>query len=66
MSTRLPRRNLLAALACTPVAAAAATAGRVAPPAEPLPAKPQADPSQPATYHETEHTRRYYRSAARL
>ncbi|WP_157269649.1 formate dehydrogenase [Azohydromonas aeria] len=66
MTSRLPRRNLLAALACTPVAAAAATAGRAVPPAASPPARPEPDPSRPATYHETEHARRYYRSAARL
>lgn len=65
MTPRLPRRNLLAALACTPLAAAAAVRGR-----EPLPAPsqpaPEAPPPGPATYHETEHVRRYYRSATRL
>jgi hypothetical protein len=67
MNLRLPRRNLLAAAACTPLAAAAAAALR-GPEPQPTPAAPvaEAQPPRPATYHETEHTRRYYRSAARL
>ncbi|NML15905.1 formate dehydrogenase [Azohydromonas caseinilytica] len=65
MPLRLPRRNLLAAAACTPVAAVAALRGREAPPAPAAPVA-EAQPPRPATYHETEHTRRYYRSAARL
>lgn len=64
MNLRLPRRNLLAAAACTPLAATAARLP-VAPAAPAVPAaEPQ--PPRPATYHETEHVRRYYRSAARL
>jgi hypothetical protein len=65
MNLRLPRRNLLAAAACTPLAAAAALRG---PEPRPTAAAPvaEAQPPRPATYHETEHTRRYYRSAARL
>lgn len=66
MKLRLPRRNLLAAAACTPLAAAAALRGHE--PAPVAPAAPAAEPQppRPATYHETEHARRYYRSAARL
>ena len=65
MNLRLPRRNLLAAAACTPLAATAAARLPVAPAA---PAAPAVEPQPPrlATYHETEHVRRYYRSAARL
>jgi hypothetical protein len=62
---RLPRRNLLAAAACTPLAAAASLRGHEPPPA-PVARPAEAPPAQAATYHETEHTRRYYRSAARL
>jgi hypothetical protein len=63
---RLPRRNLLAAMACTPLAASASLRGQEPPPMPVAPAAPEALPPRPATYHETEHTRRYYRSAARL
>lgn len=66
MPLRLPRRNLLAAAACTPLAAAAQVRGAAALPAPAPQAVNDGKPAQPATYHETEHTRRYYRSAARL
>lgn len=66
MPLRLPRRNLLAAAACTPLAAAAQVRAAVPQPAPVQEAAAPVKPAQPATYHETEHTRRYYRSAARL
>lgn len=66
MSLRLPRRHLLAAAACTPLAAAAAPRQREPLPAAPVAPPAEAQPPQPAGYRETEHVRRYYRSAARL
>jgi hypothetical protein len=66
MNLRLPRRNLLAAAACTPLAAAAPLRGPESPPVPLAPAAPEAQPPRPATYHETEHVRRYSRTAARL
>lgn len=66
MNLRLPRRNLLAAAACTPLAAAASVRGAAPLPAPATQAAAHGSAAQPATYHETEHTRRYYRSAALL
>lgn len=66
MNLCLPRRNLLAAAACTPLAVAASLRGPEASPVPLAPAAPEAQPPRPATYHETEHVRRYYRSATRL
>jgi hypothetical protein len=57
------RRNLLKAAPLGAIAVAAAVAGNKAE-AAPAPA-PQAEPeAKPKGYHETEHIRRYYRTAA--
>jgi hypothetical protein len=57
------RRNLLKAAPLGAIAVAAAVAGNKAE-AAPAPI-PKAEPeAQPKGYHETEHIRRYYRTAA--
>lgn len=62
----VPRRRLLAAAACSPLAALAALRGAPAQAAAPVAGSaPSAAPAA-ATYHDTEHAQRYYRSAARL
>ncbi len=63
--SRLTRRGFLLAAACAPALAVAAIAARHA--QEPLALSAQSSPPQPdreAGYHETEHIRSYYRSAA--
>lgn len=57
------RRTLLAAAVCAPAVAAGALLSRQQPVAPPV--STAADPEPPGTgYHETEHIRKYYRSAA--
>jgi hypothetical protein len=56
------RRSLLRAAPLGALAIAAAARAR-APEAQPEPAAP-AEPQQAKGYHETEHIRRYYRTAA--
>lgn len=57
------RRSLLKAAPLGALAVAAAATGRAGA-AEPVPAAPPEAEAQPKGYHETEHIRRYYRTAA--
>jgi nitrous oxide reductase len=56
------RRSLLKAAPLGALAVVAARAGAAE--ATPAPAAAPAEPAQPKGYHETEHIRRYYRTAA--
>jgi hypothetical protein len=56
------RRSLLKAAPLGALAVAAARAG--AADAAPAPAAAPVEPAQPKGYHETEHIRRYYQTAA--
>jgi hypothetical protein len=56
------RRSLLKAAPLGALAVVAARAGAVE--ATPAPAAAPAEPAQPKGYHETEHIRRYYQTAA--
>jgi hypothetical protein len=56
------RRSLLKAAPLGAVAVAAAARARAPEPQTPVAAEPA--PQQPRGYHETEHIRRYYRTAA--
>jgi hypothetical protein len=68
-ATNPVRRALLATAACAPVLAAGVLlAKRSAVPASTVPAVSEAATGTPASvgYHETEHTRKYYRTLASI